>query len=177
MLGDVMSRALRGGLFVVATLAIFAGGIFLIGSREFLFQSTYRLNADFPNVAGLQRGAEVRGGGIHEGTIRPTDLPRRPGQKVGVEMEMDKGPRGVVRQDSVASIESEGLVGDSYVEVSFGSDGGAQVKDGDTIAGQPPLKIGDLIKKTDQLLDSAKDAVDIVVQTAANLSPVTDKSD
>src|ERR1700721_3124233 len=177
MLGDVMSRALRGGLFVVATLAIFAGGIFLIGSREFLFQSTYRLNADFPNVAGLQSGAEVRVGGIHEGTIRRIDLPRRPDQKVRVEMDMDKGTRGVVRQDSVASIESEGLVGDSYVEVSFGSDGAGQVKDGEPIAGPPPLKIGDLVKKTDQLLDSAKGDVDNVGQTAANLSQVTAKID
>jgi hypothetical protein len=63
-----MSRAFRLGIFVVATLAVFAGGAFLIGSREFLFQSTYRLNADFPNVAGLQGGAEVRVGGIHKGT-------------------------------------------------------------------------------------------------------------
>jgi outer membrane protein OmpA-like peptidoglycan-associated protein len=51
------------------------------------------------------------------------------------------------------------------------------VKDGDTIAGQPPLKIGDLIKKTDQILDSAKGAVDNVGETAANLSQVTAKID
>jgi hypothetical protein len=150
-----MSRALRVGLFVVATLAIFAGGVFLIGSREFLFQSTYRLKAEFPNVAGLEDGAEVRVGGIHKGTIRRIDLPQRPDQKVRVVMDMDKDTRGVVKKDSVASIETEGLVGDSYVEVSFGSDGAGQVEDGDTIAGQPPLKIGDLMKKTDQILESS----------------------
>src|ERR1700683_5040493 len=43
--------------------------------------------------------------------------------------------------------------------------------------GQPPLKVGDLIKKTDQILDSAKGAVDNVGQTAANLSEVTAKID
>jgi len=172
-----MSRAVRLGIFVVATLAIFAGAVFLIGSREYLFQSTYRLNADFPDVAGLGGGAEVRVGGIHEGTVRRIDLPRRPDQKVRVEMDMDKDTRGVVKKDSVASIEAEGLVGDSYVAVSFGSNGAGQVKDGDTIAGQPPLKIGDLIKKTDQILDSAKGAVDNVGETAANLSQVTAKID
>ena len=103
-----MSRAVRLGIFVVATLAIFAGAVFLIGSREYLFQSTYRLNADFPDVAGLGGGAEVRVGGIHEGTVRRIDLPRRPDQKVRVEMDMDKDTRGVVKKDSVASIVPRG---------------------------------------------------------------------
>src|SRR5580692_1738925 len=106
-----MSRALRLGIFVVATLAIFAGAVFLIGSREYLFQSTYRLNSEFSNVAGLANGAEVRVGGIHEGTVRRIDLPRSPDRKVRVAMDMDKDTRSVVKSDSLASIESEGLVG------------------------------------------------------------------
>jgi phospholipid/cholesterol/gamma-HCH transport system substrate-binding protein len=165
------------GLFIVATLAIFAGGVFLIGNRDFLYRSTYRLNADFTNVAGLGDGAEVRVGGLHEGTVRRIVLPRQPDQKVRVEMDMDKSTRGVVKKDSVASIEAQGLVGDSYVEVTFGSDGGGQVKDGDTIAGAPPLKIDDLIKKTNGILDSAKGALDNVDRTAANLSDVSGKID
>lgn len=172
-----MSKAFRVGLFVVATLAIFGAGVFLIGNREFLFQSTYRLNAEFPNVAGLVAGAEVRVGGLHEGTVRRIDLPRRPDQKVRVEMDIDKGTRGVVKKDSVASIETEGLVGDEYVEVAFGSDDSAPVKDGDTIAAQPPVNIGDLIKKTDGILDSAKGAMDNVGQIAANLSDISGKID
>jgi len=172
-----MSRAVRLGLFIIATLAIFAGGVFLIGSREYLFRSTYLLNANFTNVAGLENGADVRVGGIHEGTVRRIVLPRSPDQPVRVEMDMAQGTRGVVKKDSVAAIESEGLVGDAYVEVSFGSDNAVQVKNGDTITGQPPLKIGDLIKKTNQILDSAAGAVNNVDQTAAHLSDVSAKID
>jgi phospholipid/cholesterol/gamma-HCH transport system substrate-binding protein len=172
-----MLKPLRVGLFVVATLAIFAGGVFLIGSREFLFRSTYRLNAYFTNVSGLGGGAEVRVGGLHEGTVRRIVLPQRPDGKVRVELDMDKSTRGVVKKDSVASIESEGLVGDAYVEVSFGSDNAGQVKDGDTIGGEPPVNIGDLIKKTNGILDSAQGAVDNVGQTAAHLADVSSKID
>jgi phospholipid/cholesterol/gamma-HCH transport system substrate-binding protein len=85
-----MSTAFRVGLFVAAALAIFAAGVFLIGNREFLFQSTYRLNADFTNVAGLVTGADVRVGGLHEGTVRRIDLPQRPDEKVRVEMDAPK---------------------------------------------------------------------------------------
>jgi len=57
-----MSRAFRLGVFIVVALLIFAAGVFWIGERHFLFSSTYRLSADFPNVAGLNGGAEVRVG-------------------------------------------------------------------------------------------------------------------
>jgi phospholipid/cholesterol/gamma-HCH transport system substrate-binding protein len=61
-----MSRAFWVGLFVAGTLLILAGGVFLIGRKEFLFSSTYRLKAEFSNVAGLVRGAEVRIGGVRQ---------------------------------------------------------------------------------------------------------------
>src|SRR5260370_21817697 len=104
-----MSRAFRLGLFIVATLLILAGGIFWIGSKQFLFTSTYRLNAEFPNVAGLGDGAEVRVGGIHQGTVKRIELPARPDRRVRVLMELRAPTRNVVKKDSVAAIRSEGL--------------------------------------------------------------------
>jgi outer membrane protein OmpA-like peptidoglycan-associated protein len=65
----------------------------------------------------------------------------------------------VIKKDSVASIKSEGLLGDKYVEISFGSPDVERVRDGDTIDTAPPLDISDLISKTNQILDSAKDTM------------------
>ncbi|MBI2818275.1 MAG: hypothetical protein HYX72_15185 [Acidobacteria bacterium] len=62
-----MSRAVRLGVFIFGTLTILVTGIFLIGNKRFLFTSTYRLQAGFKNVAGLNNGAEVRVGGIRKG--------------------------------------------------------------------------------------------------------------
>jgi len=58
-----MSRTFRLGAFIIATLLIFAAGVFWIGGKQFMFSSTYRLNADFRTVAGLPNGADVRVGG------------------------------------------------------------------------------------------------------------------
>src|SRR5437588_9651121 len=104
-----MSRAFRLGVFIVVALLIFAGGVFWIGKKQFLFHSTYRLKAEFQNVAGLNGGAEVRVGGIHEGTVRQIQLPIRPNEKVRV---FAGGTRNVIKKDSLATIRSEGLVGD-----------------------------------------------------------------
>ena len=90
----VMSRAFRLGLFIVAGLLMFAAGVFWIGKKQFLFSSTYRLSADFQNVAGLNGGAEVRVGGIHEGTVRQIQLPIQPNEKVRIVMELANGKIG-----------------------------------------------------------------------------------
>src|SRR5260370_16619180 len=128
-----MSRAFRLGLFIVVALVIFAAGVFWIGEQHFLFSSTYRLRAEFPNVAGLNGGAEVRVGGIHEGTVRQIQLPVRPNDKVHVVMELADGTRSVIKNDSVATIRSEGLVGDKNITISFVSKQPPKVKTDATI--------------------------------------------
>jgi phospholipid/cholesterol/gamma-HCH transport system substrate-binding protein len=170
-----MSQAFRLGLFIVATLAVLGAGVFLIGSRESLFQSTYRLNAQFQNVAGLADGADVRVGGLHQGTVKHIQLPNQPEGKVTVSMDLDKATREVLNKGSVAAIKSDGLVGDKYVEISFGSQGQPSLKSGDTIASQPPLDISSLVKKADNLLDSAQGAVADLTGTASNLVSISSK--
>jgi len=170
-----MSKPLRLGIFIVAALVMFGAGVFWIGGRELRFASTYKLNADFDNVAGLGEGATVRVGGIHEGVVHKIFLPNRPDQQVRVEMEMRKATRNVVKKDSVAAIRTEGLVGDQYVEVSFGSVDVPQVENGDTIRAEAPLQVSDMLKKMNGMLDSAQGAVASIGQTAGNLAAVSSK--
>ena len=106
-----MSKAFRVGVFVVLALLCLSVGIFLIGNKEFLFSPTYRLKTDFQNVGGLNNGAEVRVGGIHEGTISRVDLPTEPGGKVTIVMKLHSSTQNVIRKDSIASIKTEGLLG------------------------------------------------------------------
>jgi len=172
-----MTRELRLGLFVVVTLLMLVSGVFLIGSRESLFRSTYTVKADFPNVAGLNVGADVRVGGIREGTVRRVNLPAAPGGAVSVMVDLDKATRDIVKKDSVAAIRSEGLLGDKYVEISFGSEGAAQLSDGETIASSPPFDISDLMAKTNQILDSATETARNAQSTTSNLKSVSSKID
>ena len=133
-------KTFRLGVFIVCTLAVLFVGVFLIGSRRLSFRPTYRLKAEFQNAAGLVGGAGVRVGGIHMGTVRAIELPSTPDGKVTVSMELDNKTRAVIKKDSVASIQTEGLLGDQYVDVSFGSKDAPPIQNGDTIASQAPLK-------------------------------------
>jgi MlaD protein len=139
-----MSRTFRLGIFIVGTLLILAAGVFLIGDKEFLFSSTFPLKADFQNVAGLNVGADVRVGGLREGTIQRIELPSRPDEKIAVVMKMHDSTRNIIRKDSVASIKTEGLLGDKYVEVSFGSKEAPQVQDGDAIRSVSPVDLAEV---------------------------------
>jgi len=168
-----LGKTVRVGVFIVATLAIFAAAAFLIGSRQFLFKSTYLVKAQFTNVAGLVEGAAVRVGGIPEGTVSHMDLPPQPDGKVTVIMQMDTASKSLVKKDSLASIKAEGLLGNKYVEITFGSKDAERLRDGDTIGSEVPLDYADLMKKADQILDSAQGTAQNAEAIAAKINSGT----
>jgi phospholipid/cholesterol/gamma-HCH transport system substrate-binding protein len=170
-----MSRAARLGAFIIATLAVLAGGIFIIGSNQYLFTPTYRLKAQFATVVGLDPGAEVRVGGVHSGSVRGIELPSKPDGKITVLMDLQRSTHEIIKQDSVAAIETEGLLGNEYVSISFGSAQAPNVKDDDTIVSEPPLVIADLMKKADGILDTSQEALNNVTVATANLSSISGK--
>ena len=172
-----MSRPARLGAFVVATLAILVAGVFIVGSKQYLFTSTYHLKTRFENVAGLAIGADVRVGGVHSGTVRDIVLPHKPGDKITVIMDLGRSTHEIVKQDSVASIETEGMVGSQYLAVSFGSAGAAEVRNGDFIASQSPLEMAALLKQASDILNSGQEALQNVSRATASLASISGKID
>jgi len=172
-----MSRVARLGAFIVVTLAVLAAGVFIIGSKEYLFQSTYHLKAEFDNVAGLSEGADVQVGGVHSGIVESIALPNKPGGKVSVVMDLNRSTHEIIKQDSIASIETEGVLGNQYVAISFGSDGQPDVKDGALIQSTPPLQMGDMLKKASGILDTSQQAITNATMATAHLNSVSAKID
>lgn len=172
-----MSRIARLGAFIIVTLVVLAAGIFIIGSKEYLFSSTYQVKAEFDNVVGLAEGAVVQVGGVHSGTVRNIILPHHPGEKVTVFIDLGRSTHEILKKDSVASIETEGLLGNQFVAVSFGSQGAADLHNGDTIAGDPPLQMADMLKKASGMLETGEEVLGNVNETAAHLSSIAAKID
>jgi len=172
-----MSRVARLGAFIVLTLAVLAAGVFFIGGKEYLFGSTYQLKAQFDNVAGLAAGANVLVGGVTSGTVQSISLPNKPGEKVTVVMKLDSKTQEIIKQDSVASIATEGLLGNQYLAISFGGEGQPDVKDGEIIASEPPLLMADMLKRANEILDSSQAAVKNTTEATAHLNSVSAKID
>src|ERR1700733_344906 len=170
-----MSRAARVGAFFIAALTILVSGIFIIGGKQYLFSPTCRLRTQFASVVGLDAGADVRIGGVHSGSVRSVELPNKPTDKITVWMDLDRSTHNIVKQDSVATIETEGLLGNEYVAISFGSANGANVVDGGAIGSEPPLEMAAMFKKANLILDSSQAALTNVTAATANLSSITSK--
>jgi outer membrane protein OmpA-like peptidoglycan-associated protein len=90
-------------------------------------------------------------------------------------MDLQKATHEIIKKDSVASIETEGLLGNQYMAISSGSPRAADVREDDTIASQPPLEMSDLLLKASGLLDGSQQAIQNATRAAANLDSITAK--
>jgi MlaD protein len=159
-----MSRTFWLGVFIVGALLILAGGVFLVGDKQFLFRPTFLLRTAFDNVGGLSEGTDVRVGGIREGTVQRLELPDKLGDKVIVVMKLQTTARNLIRKDSLASIKTAGLLGDEYIEITFGSRLGSELADGDTIPSVKPVDMTELTSS-------------VATQTKSTLAAVEDDMD
>jgi len=92
-------------------------------------------------------------------------------------MELAKSTREIIKHDSVVSIQTEGLLGNQFLAVSFGSAGQADVMDGEIIKSAPPLLMADLFKKSSSILDDSQEAIQSAATATAHLNSVSAKID
>jgi hypothetical protein len=109
--------------------------------------------------------------------VKSITLPDRPGEKVTVVVDLDRSTRKIIKQDSVASIETEGLLGSQYLAISFGSAGQAEVQDGDSIQSKPPLKMAELLVKANSILSSSQQVIQNATEATEHLRSVSAKID
>lgn len=141
------TRAAVVGAFVVGGVALFALGLFLIGDRRLLFADRFELSATFGRVTGLEVGTRVRVAGLEAGEVLEIGLPAGPSDRFRVRMRMRRDIQHLVRSDSVGAIQTDGIVGNAFIQVSPGTDAAAMVSDGDTITGRDPIELSDLIEE------------------------------
>ncbi len=139
------ATTVRVGIFVLASLAVFLGIIYMLGARARLFEARYTLAAEFTEVGGLQEGATVRLAGVQIGRVSGVRLPPEPGGKVRVEMKIAKQFADRIRTDSEARIQTQGLLGDRIVEITVGSAQMAAVPPGATLRSRDPVDISHII--------------------------------
>ncbi len=140
------SRLAAVGAFVIGGLLLFAVGLFLIGNRRMLFSDTIQIYAEFHEIAALANGATVRVAGMDAGEVDEIRVPGGPGGRFRVRMRVREDLHPLIRLDSVASIQNDGLVGNKFVQIESGSDQSPQVPGDGTIKSQEPFDISDLMQ-------------------------------
>jgi len=155
----VSSRAVGAGAFVVIGMLMFAAALFLIGERRGLFERRFTVYAEFAKLGELETGAPVRVAGADAGEVTDIQLPRNPSEKFRVKMEVREALHPVVRTDSIAVPQTEGLVGGVFVNINVGTDQAPRVKDGGTIVGRDAFEISDLLQQANDTMMLIGDTV------------------
>ena len=137
--GSERGRKLRVGIFVLVGVAAFLGMVYALGARARLFEPRFTVYAEFTEVGGLVEGATVRLAGVQIGRVSSVHLPPEPGGKVRVDMTIARRYGTRVRKDSVARIETQGLLGDRIVEITVGTAQTPPIKPGEFLASRDPL--------------------------------------
>jgi phospholipid/cholesterol/gamma-HCH transport system substrate-binding protein len=117
---------------VIIGLAILAIGIFFISGQEGFFRRRYKLKAYVSEAGGLRQGAQVSLVGVAVGDVEKIEISPYPERARAVElvMRITRSYQHEIRADSTASIETVGLLGDSYVNITRGSPDQAVIADG-----------------------------------------------
>ena len=77
-----------------------------------------------------------------------------------MELEIIEDLHQLVRADSLATIETEGLLGGSYLGVGTGTDAAPPVAPNATIAGKEPFEISDLMRQMGDSIKKVNDTID-----------------
>lgn len=162
------SQKTRLGLFVISGLLIFILAIYFIGDKQKMFGKTNHLEAVFNNVNGLQLGNSVRYSGISVGTVREIQMIND--TTIRINMNIDKAIFSYIKKDAVATISSDGLVGNMIINIIPGKGNEASVEPGDEIQTLNRVRTEDMLntlnvtnknaaKLTDNLLEITNEII------------------
>jgi phospholipid/cholesterol/gamma-HCH transport system substrate-binding protein len=133
---------LRVGIFVLLALLTFLGLVYALGARARLFEPRYTIHADFTEVGGLVVGATVRLAGVQIGRVTGVHLPGQPGGKVRVDLGIARRYADRIRRNSLARIETQGLLGDKIIEITVGTTAAPPLVSGDVLPSRDPADFG-----------------------------------
>jgi phospholipid/cholesterol/gamma-HCH transport system substrate-binding protein len=105
------------GMFMLTGLACLAYMAVALGDFEPFGSDRYVLNARFTSSSGLKPGAIVEVGGVRVGRVGGIDLDYANYEAI-VRLELD--PRVRLQDDAIASIRTEGIIGDKFVKITPG---------------------------------------------------------
>jgi len=134
---------LRLGIFVILGTALLVIATYVIGNRQNMFGNTFTIHAVFKNVNGLEKGNNVRYSGISVGTVK--DIVMENDSTIDVVMIIQENMLEHIKNDAIATIGSDGLVGSMIVNIVPGSGMGAMIKSGDEIVSYSRIGAEDMM--------------------------------
>jgi phospholipid/cholesterol/gamma-HCH transport system substrate-binding protein len=137
------SQKIKLGVFVIISTILFVLAVYLIGQGKHMFKSTFTISAYFQNVNGLQEGNNVRYSGINIGTV--SDIVMENDSTIKVKMSIDEKIINHIKKNAIATIGSDGLVGNMIVNIVPGKGQSTPIKNNDIIESYSKIGADDIL--------------------------------
>jgi len=159
------SNKIKLGIFISIGMVMFIAGIYFIGQGQQLFRSTFRISGVFRDVAGLQAGNNVRLSGVNVGVVDNIQI--ESDSTIRVEILIDENTRKFIKKDAVATIGSEGLMGNKILIITPGTGGKKEIQNNDSVETTMPMNL-------DEVFLSLKTTIENASSITSDLSKITD---
>ncbi|MGV8879567.1 MAG: MlaD family protein [Sphingobacteriaceae bacterium] len=136
------------GVFVLAGLVALIFTFFIIGKNNNLFGKNFRLKVSFTNLNGLTEGGNVLFSGIQAGTVKDIELVND--TTIVVTMQINSKVQSFMHKNALATIGTEGLMGNKVVNIQPVKGESALVQEGDTLGSGKMVNMDEIIEKLSQ---------------------------
>lgn len=161
--GEQTARQVRVGILLIVSLLLLAFGIFQVGRLFDVFATRYPLVTLLESSGGLIAGSPVTLAGQRVGQVASIEfLPvgeRRDSATVIARLSVNESVQSQIRGDSRVILETQGLLGDRFVNISPGSPGFEPLEPGDTIPSLPPLDYESVLRTAAATIEQVQDVV------------------
>jgi phospholipid/cholesterol/gamma-HCH transport system substrate-binding protein len=154
------------GIFISAGVLIFIIAIYLIGAKQNMFGINVKVSTVFMDVKGLRQGATVRFTGIDVGAV--SNLEIMSDSTVLVEMAIEQKVTPFIKKNSIATIGTQGLMGNKLIVLLPGSPDESSIAQGDTLPSLAAIETDDILKEI--YVSSER-----ISEVSGNLVDITDK--
>src|SRR5438270_11256658 len=156
---------LRVGITVVVAAITLAVLIILMTSAQGLFTRKISLKAYFDNAEGLRTGAPVRLQGVDVGNVtRIRIIPNRSPMPVEMTLKVSSRYEDAIHKDSVASLATAGVLGETFVDIDSLHATGPKAVDGDELKSENAPGISDVVRASNTTLQNVNKIVDAIQQ-------------
>ncbi|NCI52049.1 MCE family protein [Sediminibacterium roseum] len=166
-----ISGHIKLGIFVIAGLAFLVLLLYMIGRNQNLFGSHLTIKAVFTDADGLKPGNNVRYAGIEIGTV--TYVHFLSDTTVEVAMTVATQAASVIHRNAVASVGTDGLVGNRILNIKPGESGAQTIRDGDYLSTKPKVNLDNALQTLSHTNDDVAEIAEQLKTTVRKINEST----
>jgi phospholipid/cholesterol/gamma-HCH transport system substrate-binding protein len=163
------SNNLKTGFFVFFGTVITVFSIIILGGDKKLFASYNKYSINFKQVQGLNIGSVVSLSGINIGNVVQMDFSSQD-DSVLVTLNVEQQFANRITNDSLASIKTQGALGDRYIFITSGNNGSRPLDAGALIKSDDEGDFFDIISKKGPQISNAANVIDEMKLLLENLN-------